>query len=80
MTDVVALFREGSFDPETVKTLCDAYDRVRKSLHDTGQPEVVNEVIARRILAVASKGERDPDRLCEAALSGLGVEPRSRLG
>ena len=60
------------FDPETVKTLCDAYDKACKSLHDTGQPHIVSEVIAQRMISLAEQGERDPDRLCEGALSALG--------
>lgn len=68
--DVLQLFRDAAFDPETVKTLCAAYDKARASLHDKGQPDIVNEVIARRIIALAKEGERDPDRLCAGALSG----------
>jgi hypothetical protein len=72
MGNVLKLFTTGAFDPETVKTLCDAYDRCSKALHDAGQPEIVNQVIAERIMALAKQGERDPDRLCEGALSALG--------
>ena len=72
MGDIVELFRKSDFDPETVKVLCDAYDRASKSLHDNGQPDIVKEVIARRIISLAQKGERDPDRLCARALAALG--------
>ena len=72
MGTIQDLFRATAFDTETVKTLCDAYDKARKSLHDTGQPRIVNEIIAQRIIALAEKGERDPDRLCAGALSALG--------
>jgi hypothetical protein len=72
MGAIVDLFRATAFDPETVKTLCDAYDKARKSLHDTGQPHIVNEIIAERIIALAKAGERDPDKLCEGALVALG--------
>ena len=71
MSSVVDLFYAGAFDPETVKVLCDAYDRACKSLHDTGQPYIVSEVMAQRIIALAKAGERDPDRLCEGALNAL---------
>ena len=64
MGDIVEFFRKSDFDPETVKVLCDAYDKASKSLHDNGQPDIVKEVIARRIISLAQKGERDPDRLC----------------
>ena len=72
MGTIQDLFRGTAFDPETVKTLFDAYDKARKSLHDTGQPPIVNEIIAQRIIALAQQGERDPDRLCAGALSALG--------
>jgi hypothetical protein len=72
MGTIVELFKETVFDPETVQTLCEAYEKARKALHDTGQPAIVNEIIARRIIALAEKGERDPDRLCAGALAALG--------
>lgn len=74
MGTIVELFKETAFDPETVKTLGDAFEKARKALHDTGQPAIVNEIIARRIIALAEKGERDPDRLCAGALQALGTK------
>jgi hypothetical protein len=71
MGTAVDLFRSGAFDPETVTLLCSAYDRARKSLHDTGQPYIVNEIIAERIIFAAKHGERDTQKLCESALRGL---------
>lgn len=35
------------------------------------QPQAMREIAARRILALASRGERNPDRLCAAALVTL---------
>ena len=60
-----------AFDPETVKALCDAYDRACASLQDNGRPDIVNEVIAERIITLAKQGERDPDELCQGALVAL---------
>lgn len=71
---IVDLFRSTAFGPETVKLLCDAYDSARRSLHDTGQPPLVNEIIAQRIIAFAEQGERDPEKLCESALKALGYK------
>lgn len=61
------------FDPDTAAMLGAVFDKAIASLHDTGQPEIVREAIARRIIALAAKGERDPDNLCKAALAALGV-------
>jgi hypothetical protein len=72
MGNILHLFKSSAFDPETVKTLCEAYDKCSKALHDAGQPEIVNQVIAERIISLAKQGERDPDRLCEGALAALG--------
>ena len=72
MGTIVDLFRAAAFDADTVQILCDAYEKARKSLHDTGQPQIVNEIIAQRIIALAKQGERDPNRLCAGALSALG--------
>ncbi len=72
MTEPLEMFRATAFDPDTVKALCDAYEKARKSLHDTGQPSIVREVIAARLISLAKQGERDADRLCEQALSALG--------
>ena len=63
------LFEEAAFEPEAVAILAQAYEKARKSLHDKGQPDIVPEIIAKRIVAAARLGERDPDKLCEAALS-----------
>lgn len=49
----------------------EAFDAVWDALHDTGQPDIVHEVIAYRILAAARKGERNPKRLRDAALTAF---------
>ncbi len=49
----------------------EAFEAACKELDDTGQPKVVLEVIAERIIAAARIGERDPVRLRKAALGGL---------
>ena len=71
---------ESSFDPELVATLIAAYDEAVAFLHDNGQPQVVREIMARRIIEAAKKGERDPDRLRNAALIALqGIGRPQRL-
>jgi hypothetical protein len=59
------------FDSATLTILSKAYDEALVSLHDHGQPMVVRETIALRLFDLASKGERDPQRLREAALRGI---------
>ena len=69
------LLEGASFDPETVQAMCAAYNKAKIELQDTGQPDVVREVIARRIIKLAEAGERDPNRLCAGALSAIQIRP-----
>jgi len=70
--NIEKLFQDTAFRPDEIRVLCDAYARACKSLHDKGQPTIVNEIIAQRIIALASDGERDPEKLSEGALGALG--------
>ena len=67
------LFHDTAFDPETVAALCSAFDLAKRSLHDKGQPAIVVEVIAQRLISFAEKGERDPAALASAALESVGL-------
>ena len=62
--------RSEAFDPEILSLMGAAYERALKSF-PTSAPKTVREVIATRIIAGARDGERDPDKLCQMALSGL---------
>jgi hypothetical protein len=67
-----SLVTPGEFDPEAIAAMVEAFHAAYKALDDAGQPKIVLEVIAERIIAVANIGERDPVRLREAALLGFG--------
>jgi len=60
-----------NFDQITTAILDAAYDRAITELQDRG-PNSVREAIAKRILALASAGERDPNLLCDKALVAVG--------
>jgi hypothetical protein len=62
------------FDDRVTAIMGDAFDRACKELHDTGQPPIVYEVIARRIIDGARSGERDPVRLRNVGLAALGLQ------
>jgi hypothetical protein len=60
-----------AFDPEAVEAIGKAYDMALAALQDSRQPDVVREVIARRIIRSAQKGELNPAKLCAVALSAF---------
>jgi hypothetical protein len=59
-----------SFDPETAATLGAAYDEAVARLLD--QPDVVLEIIAKRLVALAARGDRNVHKLCDEALIAEG--------
>jgi hypothetical protein len=68
----------GSFDPETTSVLSAALDaawdaavKSRSSLAAPERAEVARDILARHIIANAEKGERDPKKLAESALTHL---------
>jgi hypothetical protein len=62
---------EKAFGPEAIAAMSEAYEAALEELHDFSQPQIAREMIARRIIAAASSGERDPVRLRAAALDSL---------
>lgn len=72
MGDVLAMpIRPGVFfEPEVVGLMSEALETACELLPGVSENEVVREAIARRIIAAASVGERDPVRLRSAALAG----------
>ena len=60
-----------AFDPETTRTLGQAFDMACALLGHTPQPTAVREAIAKSIIEAAKAGERDPVRLREAGLAAL---------
>jgi hypothetical protein len=58
------------FDPEAIGLMGEALETACTLLPGATQQEIVREVMARRIIAAASIGERDPVRLRAVALAG----------
>jgi hypothetical protein len=73
-TAILPFLNGAAFDPEHVEAMGRAFDKASRSLHDKGQPAIVQEIIARRIVEVAQTGERDPDKLSLLALKKLGMD------
>ena len=71
--DKVQLMSSGAvFNCRTTAAMGEAYDKACQSMQDWGQPEIIKETIAKRIIEIAQQGESDPDQICELALKSLG--------
>jgi hypothetical protein len=64
---------DGVFDPEATANICLAFDRTCSGIH--GMPsDYLKDLIARRVIAIARRGEKDPDRLAAATLLSFGIK------
>jgi hypothetical protein len=77
VASILPFVPRGVFDDAATKILGEAFDAACTALHDTGQPAVVHEVMARRIISAARRGERDVTRLRDAALKAMPLETRT---
>jgi len=70
MASIIPFIRRSSdFDDASTTVLGEAFDAACRDLPE--KDDLLREIIARRIIESAQKGERDPDRLRAIALSGL---------
>jgi hypothetical protein len=58
----------------------EAFDAACAGLQDGGQPDLVREIIAKRIIEAAKKGERDPVRLRNAGLGRVLINALAMSG
>jgi hypothetical protein len=74
---IFVLRRDAAFDSETTGLLGSAFEaawertKADRGLADDGRAAVVRELLAKHIIELARRGERDHDRLVEGALEYL---------
>jgi len=61
------------FDPEEVELMGDVFEDILGTLQLPKRDDVLAQVAATRIIQLAKRGERDPERMRSAALASLGV-------
>jgi hypothetical protein len=61
----------GAFQPEATAAMGEAFDAACEELHCMTQPEAIRELVAGLVIAAASRGELNPDRLRMVALAGF---------
>ena len=71
------LIEGAAFEPEIIVLLIKGYEAAVKRV-GKGQPVVVLETLAKRIIESAGAGERDPQKMVEYAIRG--VEPYPNIG
>ena len=73
------LIQDVWFDDAATLAMGKAFDNACVSLRRFRKLITARELIAKRIIAAAKNGERDPARFCEQALIPFGIEDMSML-
>jgi hypothetical protein len=69
------IFQTGVFEPEEIEIMSAAYEDALSVLQLANRQDPITELVARKIIAVARSGERDPTCIRELALKELGIAP-----
>jgi hypothetical protein len=70
---IYRLISGGKFDPEQIEAMTGAYEGVLSDMKIADRNDPLTEIIAKSIIAVTTRGERDPDTIKDRALNALGV-------
>jgi len=63
----------GINDAEKIRRLALAFDYVQRELRKQDNIILMDDVLAKRIVALAGSGEVDPDKLCDEILAEHGI-------
>jgi hypothetical protein len=69
-----------SFNPEVIALMAVGFEKACRSLQMSGEA-VIPEAVAKKIIELARKGERDPVRMSEWTMKNLqsDAEPHSKI-
>jgi hypothetical protein len=74
---IYRLLQNSTFGPEEITRITEAYEQALLALGLRDRSDPATELIAKRIIAVAETGERDPSRISARAITELGI-PRGK--
>jgi hypothetical protein len=60
-----------SFDPEAIAVMTAAYHAVLTELRLSDREDAGTLMVAKRVIEIAARGERNPQRLADATLEAL---------
>jgi hypothetical protein len=64
-----------AFDPQTLQIMQFAHERACKLLDIRDKSDPMAEIIAKEIIRLASRGEREPQRMSQLVVKTLGQLP-----
>jgi hypothetical protein len=78
MAVLIPLARTSSFGPHELRAMAVAFDHALCRLGLDDRTDVRSSIVAREVVALAIKGERNPRRLCAAVVNAFSAAPPAR--
>ncbi len=72
---VYRLFKNKAFEPEAITMMTSAYADVCQALGVSDTDHLQTDVVAKKVIEFAQRGERNPERLRDCVLEALRGEP-----
>lgn len=66
-------FQDACFEADVALLMSQAFELACETMQDSGYPDLIKEIVAKRIILCASRGVADPASLCREALASLGL-------
>ena len=67
-----AIHQHAAFDPETIEIMSAAYEGACEALNLADRTNPLTYLVAKKIIELAQRGERDPDQMRQQALKAFG--------
>jgi hypothetical protein len=68
----MTIHQHAVFDPETIEIMSTAYEGVCEALNLADRTNPLTYLVAKKIIELAQRGERDPDQMRQQALKAFG--------
>jgi hypothetical protein len=78
MGQILPFTEDSAFGPEATAAMASAFDRACRTISGHAQTEVIREIIAKRIVELARRGDSDEEGLYDGALRALGLERQAQ--
>ena len=76
---IYQFLKDSEFGPEEIKVIAAAYERACEHLELKAKPEHMRQLVAKRVLALAQTGERDPQWISKRVVRDLlGRQPEPK--
>jgi hypothetical protein len=76
---IYRIFKTMAFEPEAIAKMSVAYEEALRLLQLADRDDPITELVARKVIDVASNGESDPVKICEQALRALNCQRQGRI-